>query len=186
MTKKTINIGLTALSVLIFCLSIYILVFGTLARNNNKLLNLFGYSISLVPTNSMEGDEPDSIKQGSFIITKNVSYDSIEIGDVIVFQDSNLLKVHRVVDNNTYGLITKGDNPNATIDPLPITENTYQAKVIHSFSLFGVGAYIPGMQMLVLFLLMIFLFVLLIIQIIKMMKIKHAAKLNQLKQEVNR
>lgn len=186
MTKKIINIGFTVLSLLIFILSIYILVFGTIAKNNNKLLNMFGYSVSVVPTNSMEGNAPDSIKQGAFIITKNVAYDSIEIGDIIVFQDSNLLKVHRVVDIKIDGLITKGDNPNAVIDPIPIKVDTYQAKVVYSFTFFGVGTYIPGMQLLVLFLLMVFLFVLLIIQIIKIMKIKHDEKLNQIKQEVNR
>lgn len=159
------------------------MIFGTIARRNNELLTFFGYSLSAVPTNSMEGSNPDSIQQGSVIITRNVSYQKINEGDIIVFQDDGILKVHRVVKKTDEGLTTKGDNPETSEDPFLTTEDNYQAKVVRSFSFFGLGKYVPGFQLLVLFIMMLFLFGLVVYQIYKIIKINHERKVEKIKEE---
>lgn len=185
MLKKTLNITFSVISGLIFLLAIYIMVFGTIARKQNRLLTFFGYSFSVVPTDSMEGGEPDSIKAGSFIITKNTPFDKIVEEDIIVFQDEGILKVHRVIKITNDGLVTKGDNPNVSEDPRPTTIDNYQARVVRSFGFLGLGAHIPGFQLIILFLLMIFLFILLIAQVIKIIKVRHEEKVEKIKEEYN-
>jgi signal peptidase I len=78
----------------------------------------------------MVGDEVDSIDPYDFIIIKNISYDDLEIGDVIVFQDQFndqiTLIVHRIVGiHPDGGFQTKGDNPDYNIDPRPVTDENY-------------------------------------------------------------
>ena len=62
---------------LIIILTGYILIFGSIARKNNNLLTFFGYSYSIVPTNSMAGSYEDSIEPVSVIISKNTSFDNL-------------------------------------------------------------------------------------------------------------
>lgn len=182
MTKKIFNHILTIVSVVMFALAIYILVFGTIYQKKNKLLTIFGYGFSVVPTDSMEAGEPDSIMAGSLILSKKVAFEDIDEPDVIIFQSEGILKVHRVIGKDDEGLTTKGDNPNAGVDPDKVTANTYQAKVIKSFHFFGLGKAIPGVQLIALFLLMVFLFILLFVQIVKIIKLRHQERLKEIKE----
>ena len=83
--KKLVIYGVSALTVIIFAISFYIMVFGAIAISNNRLLNLFGYSYSVVPTGSMEGELDDSLHVGDIIIIKMMDIEGLEVGDVIVF-----------------------------------------------------------------------------------------------------
>ena len=103
---------------------------GTNAMRNNEPLYVFGYSFSIVPTDSMVGDEPDSLDVYDIAIIKKSSFDEIEIGNVIVFQSEiqgkDVLVIHRVVGlHYEGGYETKGDN-NASVDVNPVTEDNYQ------------------------------------------------------------
>ena len=96
----------------------------------NEPLYIFGYSFSIVPTDSMIGDEPDSLDVYDIAIIKKTTFDEIEIGDVIVFQSEiqgkEVLVIHRVVGiHYEGGFETKGDN-NASVDVNPVTEDNYQ------------------------------------------------------------
>jgi len=108
---------------------------GASAYKNNELFFIFNHSFSIVPTDSMIGDQPDSLQPGDVAIMKRGSFEMVEIGDVIVYQDKvnigdsvqNILIIHRVIDiNNDGSLVTKGDNPLNTVDPHPVTSSTYQ------------------------------------------------------------
>jgi len=103
---------------------------GTNAMRKNEPLYIFGYSFSIVPSNSMIGDESDSLDVYDIAIIKKSSFDQIEIGDVIVFQGEiqgkEVLVIHRVVGvHHEGGYETKGDN-NVSVDVKPVTEDNYQ------------------------------------------------------------
>jgi len=108
---------------------------GASAYKNNELFYIFNYSFSIIPSDSMIGDEPDSLEPGDIAILKRDLYENIELGDVIVYQDqvningtpSSILIIHRVIEIKDDGsLVTKGDNPLNTEDPHPVTMNSYQ------------------------------------------------------------
>ena len=57
MLKKLKNIYQTfiiCLTFVLFALTIYILIAGVNAAKNNEMMNIFGYTYSVVPTDSME------------------------------------------------------------------------------------------------------------------------------------
>ena len=183
MGKKVSKYLVKSLTIAFFLLAFYILIFGSIARKNNQLLSIFGYSYSSVPTNSMSGDNSDSFDAGSFIISKKVKFENIKVGDIIIFQDKNILVVHRVVDINDDGsLVTKGDN-NDSIDANFVTKNNYQAKVIKSFMIGSLGKNLSGYQLQILFILIIVLIIFLIYQFFVLIKEINENKLRKIKQE---
>ncbi|RJX27592.1 MAG: S26 family signal peptidase [Acholeplasma sp.] len=130
--KKIITGILTGIATLIFISSIGIMFIGTRAIQRNEPLFIFGYSFSIVPTDSMIGDQEDSIDPYDIAIIKRISFDEIEIGDVIVFQGEiqgmPALIIHRVVGVHPEGgYETKGDNPLNSVDPDPVTEENFKA-----------------------------------------------------------
>ena len=169
--KKFSNITIMLLTISFFVLSFYIIVFGTIARKNNDLLNFFGYSYARVSTetNSMSGDNIDSFESGSFIITKKVKYQNIKEGDIVVFSRGQILVVHRVIEITEEGFITKGDN-NPSTDAGFVTLDNYKGKVTKSFMLFSFGESIDSYQLLILALMILALTIFLIKQIINLIK----------------
>lgn len=114
---------------------------GTRAISNNEPLFIFNYSFSIVPTDSMVGDNEDSIDPFDIAVIRKGSYDEIEVGDVIVFQGNVMgregLVIHRVVGEHPDGyFLTKGDkaSPSEAVDQdlpediaqPPITEEIFQ------------------------------------------------------------
>lgn len=104
---------------------------GTRAIQKNEPLFVFGYSFSIIPSDSMIGENEDSLDRWDIAIIKKVDFDVIEVGDVIVFQGeiNNLpvLIIHRVVGPHPDGgLETKGDN-NSSVDLNPVTEDNFKA-----------------------------------------------------------
>ncbi len=130
--KKIVTGLLTGIATLIFILSIGIMFIGTRAIQRNEPLFIFGYSFSIVPTDSMIGDQEDSINPYDIAIIKKASFEDIEIGDVIVFQGeingTPALIIHRVIGLHPEGgYETKGDNPQNSVDPDPVTEDNFKA-----------------------------------------------------------
>ena len=140
--RKILPIVITTIAMLIFVVSIGIMFMATIAQRNNNLLYLFDTSFSLIPSNSMVGDNPDSLDQYDMAIIRNKAFEDLEVNDVIVFKSRlstvngcvNVLKIHRIVDGTPeLGFITRGDNnekddqdqTNSCADGL-ITENEYQ------------------------------------------------------------
>jgi len=108
---------------------------GTRAIQNNEPLYIFGYSFSIVPTDSMKGSENDSLDPFDIAIIKKMTYEDIQIGDVVVFQGNvqgaQGLVIHRIIDYvEGSGFKTKGDFYNDVdqdIGAQPfVTEENYQ------------------------------------------------------------
>ncbi len=135
--KKLISGILIAVTIIFIGVAISIMILGTRAQKNNELFFIFDYSFSVVPTDSMIGDLPDSIDIGDVVIIKRSPFEDIKIGDVIVYQDvvtiggraRNLLVIHRVVGYHLDGgFETKGDNPANSVDPNPVTLDNFQGE----------------------------------------------------------
>jgi len=129
--KKIISITLVVIALILFTLSIMISFLAIDAKSNNRLLYIFDYSFSMIPTDSMEGVLDDSLFPGDIAIIKNVPYSEISIGDVIVFQDIDQngrvirLIIHRIIgEHEDGGFETKGDNVNSP-DRDNVTELNY-------------------------------------------------------------
>jgi len=88
-------------------------------------------------------DNPSSmsptIDYGDAVMVYKVSFDSLEVGDIIVFDDPRgvpITIIHRVVavesNESVRYLLTKGDNEvtNPAVDPWQVTEEDYISKVM--------------------------------------------------------
>ncbi|MDY0276556.1 MAG: signal peptidase I [Acholeplasma sp.] len=180
--SKILNYVLNGLTGLLFVLALYIMVFGTIARKNNKLLYIFNYSYSFVETPSMDGIYVDSFPAKSFIITKKTPYEDLNVWDIVVFKDSQdkILIVHRIVSGNVEdGFVTKGD-ANQGNDTGILTKERYQGLVLTNFQLSIFNSSMISYQGQVLLLLMLVLMVMVIYQVIKIYKMNKKEKMNEI------
>ena len=162
MVKKIITYTITTISILLFVLAIIILIAGSILQEEQKILRVFGYSYSVVATDSME----PTIMIGDIIIAKDVPYEDVNEEDIIVFYSEQYQKffVHRVkVINDDNEFVTKGDNPKAPIDDETVTEANYFGVVIHYGSFLFLGDLVLKYRN-VIFGLMLIVFVIIIIQ----------------------
>ena len=122
--KKIIrNIIASFLGLIIVILG-YFVIANIVATKNNTIASFFGYSITYVPTESME----PTIKTNSTIMfEKNTKYDDLKVGDIIVYHndETNMYIIHRIKEETNSGFIMQGDN-----NPIPdrksvVTENVY-------------------------------------------------------------
>ena len=142
MLKKLKNIYQTfiiCLTFVLFALTIYILIAGVNAAKNNEMMNIFGYTYSVVPTDSMEPE----INVGDSVIGKKESYDNLDIGDDViyhyVYEDIDIYVVHRIIRHDEgYGFKTQGRNTNQE-DPIYVTKDNYVSTVVWSGSLANIG-----------------------------------------------
>jgi signal peptidase len=93
--------------------------------------NVFGYSPFLVMSESME----PTILTGELILTKQIKFDDVEVGDIIVYKhtyanEKSIAIVHRVIEKTDYYLIMKGDN-NEAEDPWKVYPSDVRAEVIY-------------------------------------------------------
>ena len=77
--KKITSIVVSCLTGLIVLMVIYMLACNVIAMQRERPVQIFGYSYSYVPTESME----PTIKKGDSVIFKDISYISCEVGDII-------------------------------------------------------------------------------------------------------
>lgn len=142
MLKKLKNIYQTfiiCLTFVLFALTIYILIAGVNAAKNNEMMSIFGYTYSVVPTDSMEPE----INVGDSVIGKKESYDDLDIGDDViyhyVYEDIDIYVVHRIIRyDEGYGFKTQGINTNQE-DPIYVTKDNYVSTVVWSGSLANIG-----------------------------------------------
>ena len=99
----------------IIILAVFVFIVSIMAKRENKLPIFFGYSFSVVVSDSMEPE----IKVGEMIFIKETDISEIETGDNVVFLSRNygsfgervVHKVHeKGTDENGVYLITKGVN----------------------------------------------------------------------------
>jgi hypothetical protein len=160
-------------------MAFYIMVFGSIAISNNQLVNIFGYSYSIVPTGSMAGDREDSIQEGDVIIIKLSKYENANVEDIIHFYsvDNGFFITHRAINITEAGIITQGDavpEPDTEI----VTPEMYRGIVISSFSFFNIGNLLSYRNLIFLVIILIILFVL-IREVVKIIITLRKAQIEQ-------
>lgn len=137
---KKIYQGLVlALTCFLFIVTIYVLIAGTNAIKKGDMMSIFGYTYSVVPTNSMEPE----INVGDSVIGHKVKYDSLEIGDDIIYHlvtdEVDIFVVHRIINyEEGLGFQTKGIN-NSYVDEGYVTEDNFIAEVVWHGNLANIG-----------------------------------------------
>jgi len=88
------------------------------------------YEVKAILTNSMA----DKMPAGTLVVTKKVTSDQLETGDVISFYRQGETVTHRIkkiiTNKETRQFLTKGD-ANPTVDQSPVLETEIQGKVIY-------------------------------------------------------
>ena len=158
---------------------------GTRAIKKNEPLFIFGYSFSIIPSDSMIGTREDSLDRWDIAIIKQVDFDTVQVEDVIVFQSEvnglPALIIHRVVGPHYLGgFETKGDN-NQSVDMNPVTEENFKAVYVGKITFLKPIARVAASQkniiFAVLFVLLLGMTISEVIHIIKTMKKSDEEKL---------
>lgn len=182
--KKILTIVLSSITGVIMCLVLYMVICNAVAVSKGTPVRYFGYSYSYVPTNSME----PTIKQGDTIIFKKTSYNSLEVGDIIVYKsNTGRYIIHRIVEITEDGLILKGDN-NPTIDSEIVKENMVMGEFTRRFNFLNLGK-LSSNKDIIYGILVVFFLGLLVLETVNILLSKHKKKLEnksteQLREEV--
>ena len=89
----------------------------------------FGVGVAEVLSDSMS----PTYNTGDILIV--VKQDEYEVGDVVAFQDGNMVVAHRIIGEKENGsFITKGDFEENSVDPTPLKEEYIFGEVVNSFS----------------------------------------------------
>jgi signal peptidase len=82
----------------------------------NQLPMPFGIGASVVLSPSME---PNLLVNDFVIVAEQESY---QVDDIVVYQDGNILVIHRLIQNNGDKVVTKGDANNVADDPIDVSQ----------------------------------------------------------------
>lgn len=147
--KKVISAVVAVFTALVFLLGLVIFV-SVLKADANKVPSVLGFSVLKIQTGSMEPE----YRTGSVIITREVSADKLQKGDVISFystggQIANEVNTHRIDDilylkGGERQFVTKGD-ANDTVDEYPVYERRVIGKVVFNLGVFS-GSVIGFLQ----------------------------------------
>lgn len=142
--KKAVSIAVTVLAVLIFAFAACIFALSVYAKSNGKQAALFGYSFSVVLTDSMTPE----IAVGELVIVKHCSIERAELGDNAVYiAQSGPLEGNRIIhkvekkgvdENGNAYIQTRGVKQGATLDAPVYAEAFVGIGVYHSAFLGGV------------------------------------------------
>ncbi len=170
--KNTINKILNILILFFFFITVMVLVIGVVAIKSNKPMMIFGYTYSVVPTESMEPE----IKAGDFVISKKVDYDELKIGDDIVYY-SNVNKIyiiHRIIRIDEKGIKTKGINPIITAeDSEYVTRDNYVAKAVWHGNILNLGNVVSNYRSIIFLIFIIIFLVIIISEIINIIHVRN-------------
>lgn len=103
------------------------------------ILFIFARSLGFKPMIVVSGSMEPTIPTGSLVISNpNYEYEDVKIGDIVIFENSSMDVIHRVVEkaDDNSGYITKGDN-NDIIDGVTVTENTLKGSLLFSIPYVG-------------------------------------------------
>ena len=99
-------------------------------KNNNKYINIFGYTIIQVATGSMT----PTLKVKDIVIVKITK--EINNNEIITYEENNVLITHRAIEVTEKNILTKGD-ANNSIDK-PITKENVIGKVVFIIPKIGI------------------------------------------------
>ena len=147
--KKIISAVVGGFTALVFVLGFAVFA-SVLKADANEVPSILGFSVLKIQTGSMEPE----YRTGSVIITRKVSADKLEKGDVISFyssggQISNRVNTHRIEEiyylrGGERQFVTKGD-ANDTVDEFPVYEKRIIGKVVYNLGVFS-GSVIGFLQ----------------------------------------
>lgn len=147
--KKVISAIIAVFTALIFLIGLAIFV-SVLKADADEVPNVLGFSVLKIETGSMEPE----YRTGSVIITRKVSADKLEKGDVISFystggQIADQVNTHRIdeifyLKGGERQFVTKGD-ANQNVDEFPVYESRIIGKVILNLGVFS-GSVIGFLQ----------------------------------------
>lgn len=187
--KKHIKRFISALLVLIIVILGYFVIANVVATKDNTIASFFGYSISYVPTNSME----PTIKTASTIMfEQNTSYDELKTGDIIVYHndETNMYIIHRIKNVDSNGFIMQGDNnpgPDYYLQSTNyyyVTEDNYVGKYVCTVSAFSLSSVFSRTLVFILaIIIFILIFVTEAINIIKTINTKDKPKDDEIDKE---
>ena len=137
--KKIYQSIVTVITICLFILTMYVLIAGATSIKNGKMMNLFGYTYSIVPTNSMEPE----INVGDSVIGKKEKFENLEIGDDViyhyVYEDLDIYVVHRIIRyDEGLGYKTQGINTTQE-DPIYVTKENYISTKVWNGNLANIG-----------------------------------------------
>ncbi len=150
-TKKILSIVFTVLAGIIFLFAIFVFIVTVKAKAENKSPEFFGYSFSIVATDSMTPE----IEVGELICVRSCDITEVEVGDNAVFMkvggplDGKRI-VHKCIetgsDENGAYIITKGVKQFADIDGKTYGENFVGICTSHSAFLGGVATFFTRVE----------------------------------------
>lgn len=137
--KKIYQTVVTILTICFFILTIYVLIAGATSIKNGKMMSLFGFTYSVVPTNSMEPE----INVGDSVIGKKEKFENLSIGDDViyhyVYEEIDIYVVHRIIRyDEGLGFKTQGINTNQE-DPIYVTKDNYISTAVWHGPLANIG-----------------------------------------------
>lgn len=130
-TKKIVQVTISSILGAVLLALLSILVVNTIALSKNEIASFFGYSMTYVPSNSME----PTIEAGDTVLIKKCDFDDIKVGDIIVYNDGDRYIIHTVVRITDEGFLKcQGDNryTNPVEDKLDIDENMVFGKYVRT------------------------------------------------------
>ena len=140
--KKIISLIVTGISILFLLLALFFLIVSFVAKKrDSRAVEIFGYSFSLVQTDSMTGE----IEVGELITVKICEIEEAEVGaNAVYIASDGPLKgqqiVHKVIkaDTDEKGsyIVTQGVKAGAPIDN-PVYEEQFVGIVVRHSSFWG-------------------------------------------------
>jgi len=149
--KKILSIVFTVLAGIIFLFAVFVFIVTVKAKAENKSPEFFGYSFSIVVTDSMTPE----IEVGELISVRTCDISEVEVGDNAVFikvggpLDGKRI-VHKCIetgkDENGDYIITQGVKQFADIDGKTYAENFVGICTSHSAFLGGVATFFTRVE----------------------------------------
>ena len=152
-------------------LCFYVSFKTVVAIKNDLPVSIFSYSISHVPTNSMENE----IMAGDYVLFKETTFGEVDENEIIVYKSKNgdmagKFIIHRVIEEHNGYFITKGDN-----NPLPDEEHITADMIVGKYvKVVNFVGWINNNKTLLVAILMTFVFASIMLQYVtNYMKKKH-------------
>ena len=179
-TRSILSKIVTCFVVIFFALAILIIILGVRSMVSNKPMSIFGYSYSVVPTESMEPE----IHAGDFVLSKKVPYEDLVVGDNIVYysEQYDIFIIHKIIRVEADGYITKGVN-NPVEDELPVTKDNYISKEVWHGSIGNLGDTVANHRGAIFIILIVVLGFIFLTEALNFAKLKNDSKAKQQEEE---
>ena len=161
--KYLLSKFLTAVFFILCITTIFEVVMATVEARTPRF---FGYSVSYVPTESME----PTIHAGDYVLFKSTSFEEIIEEDIIVYRSaSGRFIIHRVIEKTDEYIICQGDN-NPIADEELIKSDMIIGKYIGTVTILHIFS--GGINQSIVYIFLVILFIILIVTQVASIAIK--------------